>query len=69
LHIGPFVASPIAFAALITAYSKFAFIAPHLLGAILNASGLLVLSGQLGSRAESRSRPDQSHEAVSAIEQ
>jgi hypothetical protein len=43
--------------------------APRVLGAIINASRLLVLSGQLGRRAESRSRSDQSHKAVLAIGQ
>jgi len=57
----------IAFAAVITAYSKFAFIASHLLASIINASRLPVLSGQLGRRAESPSRLGQSHEAVLAI--
>jgi oligosaccharide repeat unit polymerase len=61
------VAYPIAAAAVITAYSQFAFTAPHLLGAIIIASGLLVASAYFGRRAEARSRPSQSHKAVSTV--
>jgi oligosaccharide repeat unit polymerase len=61
------VGYPIAAAAVIAANSQFAFTAPHLLGGILIASGLLVLSGQVRRRAASWSRRDRSDEPVSAI--
>ena len=63
------VAYPIAAVAVITAYSQFAFTAPHLLGAILIASGLLMASGHFERRAKSRSRPSHSHEPVSTVGQ
>jgi hypothetical protein len=63
------VAYPIAAAAVIMAYSQFAFTAPHVLGAVIIASGMLILSGQLGRRAESPSQSDETHEAVSAVGQ
>jgi oligosaccharide repeat unit polymerase len=61
------VAYPIAAAAVLAAPTQFNFTAPHLLGAVIIASGLLLLSGQLGRWAKSRRRPDRSHEAVSAV--
>jgi hypothetical protein len=60
------VAYPIAATAVIAAYSQFAFTAPHLLGAIIIASGLLVVSGYVGRRLASW-RPDRSDEAVSGV--
>jgi oligosaccharide repeat unit polymerase len=60
------VAYPIAATAVIAAYSQFAFTAPHLLGAIIIASVLLVVSGYVGRRLASL-RPERSDEAVSAV--
>jgi oligosaccharide repeat unit polymerase len=61
------VAYPIAAAAVVAAPGQFAFTAPHLLGAMVIASGLLVLSNQVGRLPEARSRSDQSDEAVSGV--
>jgi hypothetical protein len=61
------VGYPIAAAAVIAANSQFAFTAPHLVGAFLIASGLLVLSGYVGRRAASWGRRGRSDEAVSAV--
>jgi oligosaccharide repeat unit polymerase len=61
------VAYPIAAVAVVAAPGQFAFTAPHLLGAMGIASGLLVLSNQVGRLPEGRSRSDQSDEAVSGV--
>jgi oligosaccharide repeat unit polymerase len=61
------IAYPIAAAAVIAANSQFAFTAPHLLGAIIIASGLLVLSGQVRRWAPSWRKRDRSDEAVSTV--
>lgn len=61
------VVYPIAAAAVIAASSQFAFTAPHLVGAMLIASGLLVLTGQIRRRAPSWSRRGRSDEAVSTV--
>jgi hypothetical protein len=61
------VTYPIAAVAVIAAPGQFAFTAPHLLGAMVIASGLLVLSSQAGRLTEARNRSDQSDEAVSGV--
>jgi hypothetical protein len=61
------VAYPILAAGVIAASSQFAFTAPHLLGAIIIASGLLVLSGQVGRRAAFWRKRDRADKAVSTV--
>jgi oligosaccharide repeat unit polymerase len=61
------IAYPIATAAVIAAHSQFAFTAPHLLGAIIIASGLLVLSGQVRRWEAPWRKGDRSDEAVSTV--
>jgi oligosaccharide repeat unit polymerase len=61
------VAYPIASAAVIAAPGQFAFTAPHLLGAMVIASGLLVLSSQTARLGKVRKRSDQLEEAVSRV--
>jgi oligosaccharide repeat unit polymerase len=58
---------PIAAAAVIAATSQFAFTAPHLVGAILISSGLLVLSGQIRRRVAFLARRGRSDEAVTSV--
>jgi oligosaccharide repeat unit polymerase len=60
-------AYPITAAALIAGYAQFAFTAPHVLGAIVIASGLLVVSGQIGRRAQPHAPRDHGDEAVSPV--
>jgi oligosaccharide repeat unit polymerase len=61
------IAYPIAAAAVIAANSQFAFTAPHLVGAILIASGLLMLSGQIRRRPAFFGRRGRSDEAVTSV--
>jgi oligosaccharide repeat unit polymerase len=61
------VAYPIVAAGVVAANSQFAFTAPHLLGGIIIASGLLVLSGQVRRRGAFSRKRDRSDEAVSTV--
>jgi oligosaccharide repeat unit polymerase len=63
----PLVAYPVVAAGVIAASSQFAFTAPHLLGAIIIASGLLVLSGQVGGRVAFWRKGDRADKAVSTV--